>query len=209
MATEAKTEVKVEATASTKVTQLIVALVTATASVISRKRALAEGVRSEASRMGLDRKGATQMVALSWLDAYGLAKASENERKAFMLKSRPDVSKVITLAFPEKRAAIELQAAFAHNDKLGDKSPKANRIGENLLLEIARGNVTTKQALAGKKAKQDNSRLDSILSPSERIKNAFVGVLTTFKVGGKERLSAQEAREAFEAALAAYSPEKK
>lgn len=205
MATQTKTETKseVEVKASAKVAALIVAVVSATVETVSRKRQLAEGIVAEASRAGYDKKQASQMVALSYVDAYKMDKATESDRAKFMLKIRPDVSKVITLAYPAKPA--ELASAYAHNDKLPANSPKANRIGENTLLEIARGNLTFKQALANKAAKRQASRLDAVLTPVQRFENSVAGILAMHKVGANGRLSIADAKEAFNRALDAYA----
>jgi hypothetical protein len=202
MATEAKTKTEVEAKASAKVVGLIIAVAAATIETSSRKRTLAEGIAAEASRNGYDKKQAAQMVSLSYLEAFKMDKATEAERAKFLLKIRPDVSKVLALAYPAKPK--ELEAAYAHNDKLGANTPKANRIGENMLLEIARGNVTAKQAIAGKQPKRNTSTLDSAITPAKRFENSVAGILAMHKVGSKDRLTVEEAREAFERALAAY-----
>lgn len=188
------TEVKPEVTvlASAKVTALIVAQVTAAVTTLSKKRATAEGARAEADRLGLDRKGASQMVALSWLAAFKMDAAPEKERNAFLLKSRPDVSKVVALAYPAKPA--ELAKAYAHNDKLGANVPKANRIGENNLLEIARGNMTCADALNNKaRTRPETTTLDSTFTPAERFANSLAGIVQAHKVGEKDRLTLDEA----------------
>jgi hypothetical protein len=199
MATETKTETKAEAKASTKVIALIVAVAQATVESVSRKRALAEGIAAEASRNGYDKKQAGQMVSLSYVEAYKMDKASEPERNKFLLKIRPDVSKVLALAYPAK--PDQLAAAYSHNDKLGNGA-KSQRIGENMLLEIARGNVTAKQAIAGKQPKK--SGLDTVTTPAKRFESSIAGVLAMHKIGAQGRLTPAEATEAFERALNAY-----
>lgn len=202
MATTTDVKPTVEVSASAKVTALIVAQVSAAVTTLSKKRATAEGARAEADRLGLDRKGASQMVALSWLAAFKMDAAPEKDKNAFLLKSRPDVSKVIALAYPAKPA--ELAKAYAHNDKLGVSAPKANRIGENNLLEIARGNMSCEDALSNKARTRTPSTLDSTLSPAERFANSVAGILAMHKVGEKDRLSIADAKAAFETAITAY-----
>jgi hypothetical protein len=203
MATETKTETKADAKASTKVIALIVAVAQATVESVSRKRALAEGIAAEASRNGYDKKQAGQMVSLSYVEAFKMDKATDAERAKFLLKIRPDVSKVLALAFPEK--PDQLAAAYAHNDKLGN-APKSQRIGENMLLEIARGNVTAKQAIAGKQpTRQGSNVLDQNVTPAKRFENSVAGILAMHKIGAQGRLTVEDAREAFERALAAYA----
>lgn len=202
-----KTEVTATATvtvaASTKVAALIVAVVQAVIGAVNKKRALSEGVRLEADRLGLDRKQASQMVALSYVEAYDMAKAPEAQLNAFNLKMRPDVSKVIALAFPDKPK--ELQLANAHNDKLPKGSPKHNRIGENNLLRIARGEITCAEALATKAAsKTPASGLDTVTTPIERFANSIKGILAMHKVGDKGKVTADEATEAFNTTLDQY-----
>lgn len=203
MATETKSEVKAEAKASAKVVSLIVAVAQTTVESVSRKRALAEGIAAEASRNGYDKKQAGQMVSLSYVEAFKMDKATDAERNKFLLKIRPDVSKVIALAYPAKPE--QLAAAYAHNDKLGN-GPKAGRIGENMLLEIARGNVTAKQVIAGKQPRK--SGLDTVTTPAKRFEGSIAGVLAMHKVGSTGRLTPTEATEAFERALKAYVGDK-
>lgn len=209
MATATKTDEKTETQvkASAKVVAAIVALIAASATVISRKRQVAEAITSEAKREGLDESGARKMATASWLEAKGIkADAATKEQKD---QVKFDVSKVMALAYPTKPA--ELKAAYAYNDANAN-SPKQQRIGENTLLEIARGNLTTKQAIAGKAPKRAAGRngggLDKVLSPSERMQNAFAGVFANFKVGAKDRPTVEDAREAFNKAVDAYVGEK-
>jgi hypothetical protein len=206
-ATKTETETAAEVTASAKVVALIVAQVSAAVTTLSKKRQTAEGARAEANRLGLDRKGASQMVALSWLAAFKMDTAPDKERNAFLLKSRPDVSKVIALAYPAKPA--ELAKAYAHNDKLGATSPKANRIGENNLLEIARGNITCADALSNKARVKVQSKLDATMTPAERFANSVAGILAMHKIGEKDRLNIDEAKQAFETAIKAYANKSK
>jgi hypothetical protein len=207
MATETKTETKPVVSTSAKVVGAIVALLTAAQTVISRKRAVAETVQSEAKRMGLDESQARAMVTASWLEAQGIKPdaATQDQKNAVKF----DVSKVMALAYPAK--AAELKAAYAHNDAHKD-SAKQVRIGENTLLEIARGNLTAKQAISGKAPKRNASKtgkLDKVLSVGERMQNSFAGVFASFKVGAKDRPTVEETREAFDKALAAYVGEAK
>lgn len=203
MATETKTAEQTEVKASAKVVASIVALLTAAATVISRKRAVADTLRTEAAREGLDESGARKMATASWLEAKGINadKATKEQRDAVKF----DVSKVMALAYPAKPA--ELKAAYAHNDANADKA-KQTRIGENTLLEIARGNLTAKQAIAGKQPKRgagkNGSKLDKIMSVEERMRNSFAAVFANFKVGAKDRPTVEECREAFNKALDAY-----
>jgi hypothetical protein len=194
--------------ASAKVIAAITALILAASTVLSRKRQVAEAIASEAKREGLDENGARKMATASWLEAKGIAadKATKAERDSVKF----DVSKVMTLAYPDK--PDQLKAAYAFNDANADK-PKQARIGENDLLEIARGNLTAKQAIAGKAPKRPagkngSGNLDKVLSPSERMQNAFAGVFSNFKVGAKDRPSVEDTREAFDKALKAYVGEK-
>ena len=200
MATEAKTATIIVVEASTKVAAAITELVKATVNVISKKRALAEIGRSEANRLGYDRKQASQMFALSWSMAYGYDRAPEAERNAFLLKSRPDISKVVSLAYPENPA--ELAAAYAHNDKLGNKVCRGERLGENMLLEISRGNLTFKQATAVRKAK--SKKVNPVLTFAERFENVITRQLGEFNVSLKNGLTVDEVKAIFAKALATY-----
>jgi hypothetical protein len=207
MATETKTETKPVVSTSAKVVGAIVALLTAAQTVISRKRAVAETVQSEAKRMGLDESQTRAMVTASWLEAQGIKLDAATKEQKDAVKF--DVSKVMALAYPNKPA--ELKAAFAHNDA-NATSAKQARIGENTLLEIARGNLTAKQAIAGKAPKRNagkTGKLDKVLSVGERMQNSFAGVFASFKVGAKDRPTVEETKDAFDKALAAYVGEAK
>lgn len=208
MSTTTKTATEVTVAASSKVTALIVAQISAAVTAFSKKRQTAEGIRSEADRLGYDRKQASEMALLSWVEAFNMSKASEADLKRFTLKSRPDVSKVLALAYPDKPA--ELGKAYAHNDKLPANSPKHNRIGENNLLRIARGEATTAEVLNAKAEVKRQSSLDATFTPQERFQNSIAGVLASHKVATKGHISSDEATEAFNVALDAYlNPPKK
>lgn len=203
-ATSVNTETEVQVTTSTKVIAAIIAQVAAVAQAISKKRFTAQTVRAEANRLGYDKKQAHKMVTLCWFEAHGMQTKTEQEKADFLTRSRPDVSKVIALAFPEKQQ--ELDRAYAHNDKLGEKSPKQNRIGENNLLKIARGETTVNEVLqikAHNRAKK-SSNLDSVLTPQERFSNSIKAQLELHKIGQKNAVTEDEARELFEAALKSF-----
>lgn len=202
MATKTATKEEVTVSSNAKVIALIVAQINATVSAFSKKRQTAEGIRSEADRLGYDRKQASAMAALCWLDAFNMQKASDEDKAKFTLKSRPDVSKVLALAYPD--APKELQAAYAHNDKLSANSPKHNRIGENNLLRIARGEVKTAEVLNHKAEVKRQSSLDATFTPQERMVNSFAGVFQSHKVATKGHINADDTREAFNVALDAY-----
>lgn len=199
-----KTIVAAEVTVSSnaKVTALIVAQISAQVSAFSKKRATAEGIRSEADRLAYDRKQASEMALLSWVAAFNMDKASEADLKRFTLKSRPDVSKVMALAYPD--APKELALAYAHNDKLPANSPKHNRIGENNLLRIARGEAKTAEVLNAKAEVKRQSSLDATFTPQERMQNSFAGIFASHKVASKGHISADDTREAFNVALDLY-----
>lgn len=210
MATQTKTEEKTETIvkASAKVVAAIVALIQASATVISRKRQVAEAIVSEAKREGFDESGARKMATASWLEAKGIKAESASKEQKDTVKF--DVAKVMALAYPSK--PVELAAAYKYNDANAN-SPKQQRIGENTLLEIARGNLTAKQAIAGKAPKRGAGRngggaLDKVLSVDERMQNAFAGVFANFKVGAKDRPSVEDSTENYNKALKAYVGEK-
>lgn len=211
MSTQVKTETDVVVETSPKVIAAIKEQVSATVTLISKKRVTAETVKAEADRKGYDKKQASRMVAACWLEAFGMHKATEEEQTAFALKSRPDVSKVIALAYPEK--PTELTKAYQHNDKLGAQAPKQNRIGENNLLKIARGEVTTKEIIEAKQTKKQNkssNTLDQTLSKEERFANSIKAQLALHKVGQKDHLTGEQVTEIFSETLVAYlNPEPK
>jgi len=184
-----------------KVVTLIVAMVQGVISAVSRKVLLAEGIKAEADREGYDKKTASQMVAASWLTAFKMNEKPEAEQKAFALKSRPDVSKVMALAFPDKPK--ELQKALAHNKALKD-APKQDRIGENNLLRIARGELTFNDAVnakADKKKEKNAGGLDAVTTPMERWTNSVIGIIKMHHIGEKGKLTKDEAVSAFQAQI--------
>jgi hypothetical protein len=202
----ADTETKTVVIASAKVTQCIIEQVKAGITLISKKRATAEAIISESNRMGLkERSEITSMVRQSWLNAHGMEKSSDADKRAFELRAAPDIAKVIALAYPkDAKASKELTAAYQHNDALKD-APKQQRIGENKLLEIARGNLTFKQAIATKKAaKRNTDELDSVVAPYDRFRNSVTQLLFNFKVGSKDKLTEADARKAFDEAITAW-----
>lgn len=203
-ATIEKTETVVQA--STKVVEAIIAQVKLGVRVVSAKRHTAETVQNEAKRMGLtERKDITKMVAASWLEAHDINdKTPDADRKSAEQQYRPDVSKIMTLAYPEKKAATELEKAYAFNDKLKD-APKQQRIGENKLLEIARGNVSFAQIGAAKTpTKRTTDGLDSVSTKENRFSASASNICQIHKIGSKDRLTAQEAIALFTEAANAY-----
>jgi hypothetical protein len=136
-----------------------------------------------------------------------MSKASESDLAAFKQRIKPDVSKVIALAFPQ--AEDQLKAAYAHNDKLGDKVPKHNRIGENNLLRIARGEITVDDVLVKKEQTKVNktkepSKLDQTFTPLQRLENSLAGAWSTNKVGTEGAPTRKQAMEAVKTTLEAY-----
>lgn len=205
MATETKTKPAVEAVveASTKIVALIITLEKAKASYISKKRALAEGIKSEAARQAYDRKQANAMAVASWFAAFNIDMADEKAVEAFGKKSRPDIAKIMSMAFPsDVKAEKELNRAYLLNDKLKD-APKQERIGENNLLRIARGEVTVDELLKVKaeKKKEKTSTLDSTTTPVERWTNSVIGIIKMHHVGEKGKITKNEALSAFQAQL--------
>jgi hypothetical protein len=182
MATETKTAEKTEVKTSAKVVGAIVALITAIATYVSKKRLVSEAIQSEAKRMALDEDGARAMVTASWLEAQGIKpSAATKEQKDAV---RFDVSKVMALAYPaDEKAAENLSKAYAFNDS-NAKGKKQSRIGEEKLLQIARGKLTFADAQAGKQNKQN---LDKTLTPSEKMLAALEGIITSQRVGMSER----------------------
>lgn len=147
--TEAKSEVIVKTSA--KVVAAIKAQVIVEAQALGKVAFTAKTIRQEADRLGYDEKQARQMTTLAWREAKGF-KGTEDQTKDFDLRCRPDVSKVIALAFPVATHEKDTQKAMAFNEKLGDQ--KHGRISSGKMLSIARGNLTYEDALAGKSAQK-------------------------------------------------------
>jgi hypothetical protein len=181
MATETKTAEKTQVKTSAKVVGAIVALITAIATYVSKKRLVAEAIVTEAKRMGLDEDGARAMVTASWLEAQGLkpSEATKEQKDAV----RFDVSKVMALAYPANdKAAADLAKAYTFNDS-NAKGKKQSRIGEEKLLQIARGKLTFADAQAGKQ----KQNLDKTQTPSEKMLAALEAIITSQRVGMSER----------------------
>lgn len=202
MATTAKTEEKatVIVTVSAKVVEAIKNQLEAQTIATSRKVQTAQAVTSEASRLGYDKAQARQMVTLSWRKARGFTSTDEKEIAAFDLSGRPDVSKVMLLAFPDATTAPQLALAIAHNEK---NPSKVARIGENRLLEIARGNQTFADAKAGKAiVRSVKDAPASKLPIADQFGNAIAALRKQFCDGEKGSLSLGKAREIAAAGLA-------
>lgn len=182
MATETKTTEKTQVKTSAKVVGAIVALITAIATYVSKKRLVAEAIVSEAKRMGLDEDQSRAMVTASWLEALGIKPSEATKEQKDSV--RFDVSKVMALAYPaDDKASADLAKAYAFNDT-NAKGKKQSRIGEEKLLQIARGKLTFADVQAGKQQKQN---LDKAQTPSEKMLAALEGIITTHRVGMSER----------------------
>lgn len=107
----------------------------------------ADACREAATSLGYDRKQASEMLKLAYTEA-----GQDISRKA------PDISKILSLAYPASdEAATNLADAKAHNAK----APAAEKIGVNDQLKIARdkeGKTTVETILAERKAKADAKR---------------------------------------------------
>ena len=217
--TQVKTAPIVAGKVSTKLVSAIKAFALSTVQTFGLQRAVSVCLLSEANKLKLDQNGARKLAADSWAVAYRQDAASlkiDNEDwtqvqidqavAIFAMKSRPDVSKAMRLAYPASdKAKAELEKAYAHNDALPANTPKAERIGQNTLLEIARGEKSCADALAVKASgKAKKSGLDSVSTPAERLQGSFKGIFIQHGIGNKGKLTADECREAFNVALDAY-----
>jgi len=164
MATETKEKTETNVEASAKCVSMIQRIDKNSAEGASLKIQLANLALSEASRCGYTEESEVRkMLALSWREARGFKSSDETLQNLFDQQSRPDVSKIMRLAYPVKTAVIEgktvepakeLEKAVSHNEKVG---ARRDRIGENSLLNIARGNISFQDAKTGK-AKQRAAR---------------------------------------------------
>lgn len=181
MATETKTAEKVVVVASPKLVTAIKSLVEVAATLESKKVAVAKVIRTEAERLGYDEKQTRQMVVLSWRAARPKATegVSEKQLADFDKSSQPDISKVMLLAFPSNEAEVE--KAIAHNVAVATgKAPAgAKRIGENTLLDIARGNQTVAKHSKGIPPKRKEKQ-GSKLSPDDQLGNALANLWKQF-----------------------------
>ncbi len=180
MPTKTETKETVVVTVSAKLVAQIKAQIDAQVTLESKKLATSKIIKSEAERLGYDEKQMRQMVVLSWREARGIkASASEKEIADFDLRSRPDISKVIALAYPVKEASL-IEAIDQNEAIRAGKGPKgAKIIGENNLLEIARGNLTVAKFNKGIKPTRTKKN-GSKLSPSDQLGNRFVSLYKEF-----------------------------
>lgn len=187
--TKTKTAATVATLVSNKLTVAVRAIIAAVASTESAMLIGIRTLQSEAKRMGLDRKGAGQLVYLSYREAKrgtpgGLpADKSETEEqvKAFDTLQRFNVSKLLGLAFPDADRAADVEKGLKHDEaKTGQKH---GRIGTNRLLKVASGAMTIGDAIAGKAATRTNGN-----SPEPKVEdlsataleNAFAGIRLRF-----------------------------
>jgi len=181
MATETKEKTETNVESSAKCVAMIQRIDKGTAEVASFKIQLAKLALDEAARCGYTTENEVRkMLALSWRDARGFKSSDETLQAAFDQSARPDVSKIMRLAYPVEGAEKELEKAIAHNEKVG---ASRGRIGENRLLEVARGNLSYADAKAGKakERKPRESALDSTVPPAERFHNAVAGLIAQYK----------------------------
>jgi hypothetical protein len=186
MSTETKAKSEVIVQPSTKLVKLIETNLKAETALQSARVALALGVRDEANRNGYDRDQANQMVKLSYRAAKGFKSNDKAEIKKFddFYKSR--VSTVMALAYPATDAAAsDLTKAISFNEKA---TAKADRIGENKLIDIARGRLTLADVQAGKVAPRQAATTSSLPMP-EQIGNAIAGLFAKFNVTDEAKLA--------------------
>jgi hypothetical protein len=199
MATETKT--KTEAVASAKVAEAIRAL--ADAKIVAEGKVLTtvRTTQSEAKRLGYDKDTARQMVVLSWRRALNLSdKADEETIAAFDKTNRPDVSKIMLLAFPDDSVRGEIEKVLAHNEK---HPAKNQRVGVNRLYEVARGNQKAAEAIAHKPlTRVVKDPVVSKLPVSKQFGNAIAALRKQFCNGEKGSLALSEARKIAAAGLA-------
>ena len=193
MATETKEKTESTVEASAKCVALIQRIDKNSAEGASLKIQLSQVAIAEASRCGYDENETRKMLALSWREARGFKSSDETLQASFDQMSRPDVSKIMRLAYPVEEATIdgkavkpasELKQAISHNEKAG---ASRSRIGENKLLEIARGNLSFADAKAGKakiRAARTSGPVTGAGAPSasEQFHNAVAGLIGQYKV---------------------------
>lgn len=200
--TATATPPKVVVTVSAKIVSLIKSATDAAAKATARFVDLGLGIRGEAQAKGYSENEAREMVVLSYREAMGLdSDANEKATASFDLKYRPDVSKVMRLAFPTNtKAATELAKAVKHNaDGDGD------RIGVNNLLEMARGNVTYADVVAHKRAQHLAKTGSRDVYTVEKFAADISGVMSKAKKAG---ISIDAQRKAFDKLADEYEAEK-
>lgn len=157
----------------------------------------AKVTRTVADRNGWNREQARDLAKYSLREAGGMKGKSEAEVKDFddLWKSR--VSTILTLAYPVDTHAGDVKQAIAENEK-----GNLPRIGENKLIEIARGNITLADVRAGKKPTRNSaSGSTSTMTPSEKFANAIAGALSAANVGLKDGLDWKDAEKAIAEAV--------
>lgn len=179
--TATATAIKADAVVSAKVVSEIMEIISATEKVGSATLSAVKVIRSEAKRLGYDEKQTRQMVTLSYRKAKSLpATADEETVKAFDLRHRPDVSKLMGIAFPDEKHTSEVNKAIAHDEAKG--TAKHGRIGTSKLLQIARGNLTVADALAGKPASSNRTPQPPTAPDlsATALENALAGIRSRF-----------------------------
>jgi hypothetical protein len=190
MSTETKAKSEVIVQPSTKLVKLIEANLNAETTLQSARVALALGIRDEANRNGYDRDQAQTMVKLSFRAAKSFKSNDKDEIRKFDEFYKSRVSTVMALAYPATDAAnAELTKAINLNEKA---AKKGDRIGENKLIEIARGKLTVADVQAGKTAPRTPSTT-SKLPIADQIGNAIAGLFAKFDVKDEATLATFEA----------------
>lgn len=174
---------------SSKLTTAVKAIIAAVASTESAMLIGIRTLQSEAKRMGLDRKGASTLVYLSYREAKrgtpgGLPSdksETEEQTKAFDTLQRFNVSKLLGLAFPDADRAADVEKGLKHDE--AKSGQKHGRIGTNRLLKVASGAMSIGDALAGKPVTRLNGTTNTPkvedLSATA-LENAFAGIRSKF-----------------------------
>lgn len=164
----AKTATKTATKAAAKAATVAAVIVTAIAKAVDGLRdwkekkaeasaafdSVAQIIKAEVLKLKYDQKQAQQATFLTLQEAYNF-EGNEKELETFRKRYLPEVSKIMRLAFPKTPAAEkQLEVAREHNQD----ADYHERINENDMLEIARGNKTAKQVIEHKSAKKSAKR---------------------------------------------------
>jgi hypothetical protein len=193
MSTATKADSKVTVTVSPKLVEAIRVQLDAQATMEGKILATADCATSEAKRLGYDKAQSRIMVTLSWRKALGADKLSEEDIILFDKANRPGVSKIMALAFPDEKEAVELAKVREHNRK---HPAKNERVGVNRMLEVVRGNQSADDAIAHKPLVRNGTTPAAPVgaTDAEKFANGIAGLRQLLTEAGKGKLTLVEAR---------------
>ena len=150
-------------------------------------------MQGRSARQGLDRDGCNALVQAAFAAARGADK--------MLPEDKTTASKVLAIAWAKEPAAeAEMVSIREHNRT----NPKA-KVGFNKALEVARGNHTAAEAIAGKVERGNNATT----TPAERALSTLQAFFVNHRIGQSKSVSFADVQKlwdkAFEAAEKAHN----